>query len=184
MSRKNESADRFNLSGKYTHTDYYDKHGNKVGSKVDRYDLGGKYTHSDNYDKHGNKTGTSDNEYKDSDSRGSSSGGCFITTAVCDFLQKPDDCYELTLLRKFRDNWLAKEEYGTELITEYYFIAPTIVKSIDKYSNRNSIYEEIYIKYILSCIRLIENDKNKECMLLYIEMVENLKNRFFAIKNA
>ena len=37
-------------------------------------------------------------------------GGCYITTAVCEFYGKPDDCHELTQFRKFRDEWLAKQE--------------------------------------------------------------------------
>lgn len=37
------------------------------------------------------------------------SDGCFITTAVCDSFNKLDDCYELTMFRDFRDNWLKKQ---------------------------------------------------------------------------
>ena len=37
---------------------------------------------------------------------------CFITTAVCEFQGKADDCYELTTFRKFRDDWLAKAPGG------------------------------------------------------------------------
>ena len=32
--------------------------------------------------------------------RGSSSGGCFLTTACCDYKGLPDDCYELETMRK------------------------------------------------------------------------------------
>ena len=35
---------------------------------------------------------------------------CFITTAVCAYLGKPDDCDELNKLRNFRDTWLTREE--------------------------------------------------------------------------
>ena len=38
--------------------------------------------------------------------------GCFITSAVCESFGKPDDCYELTMFRSFRDNYLAKEQDG------------------------------------------------------------------------
>lgn len=41
---------------------------------------------------------------------------CYITTAVCDGLGKPDDCYELTLLRDYRDNYLVKSEEGASLV--------------------------------------------------------------------
>ncbi|MDD2376994.1 MAG: hypothetical protein PHD15_06170 [Clostridia bacterium] len=56
---KDESLIRYDLSGKPTHTDYYEN-GQKVGSSVDRYNLtSSDYNHTDNYDKHGKKTGTS-----------------------------------------------------------------------------------------------------------------------------
>lgn len=32
---------------------------------------------------------------------------CYITTAVCETFGKPDDCYELRLLRTYRDGYLA-----------------------------------------------------------------------------
>lgn len=37
---------------------------------------------------------------------GSSSSGCYITTAACSSFKKSDDCYELNMFRRFRDNWL------------------------------------------------------------------------------
>lgn len=55
----NTEVKRYGLNGEYTHSDYYDDYGNKVGSSVDRYDWSGKYSGTDNYDKHGNKTGSS-----------------------------------------------------------------------------------------------------------------------------
>ncbi|GEM_PF-4218961 len=179
MSRNNEPVDRFDLGGNYTHTDYYDEHGNFVGSKVDRYDLGGEYTRSDNYDRHGNQTGTSDNEYSDDDSDSSKNdGGCYITTAVCGLYDKPDDCYELTLLRRFRDNWLMSQEHGSELIDEYYNTAPKIVAKINAHPERTSIFSAIYNNYILPCVRLIEENKNEECKSLYSKMVITLGKKF------
>ena len=44
--------------------------------------------------------------------------GCFLTTAVCEYLGKADDCEELTTLRDYRDQWLAKQPGGVELIEE------------------------------------------------------------------
>lgn len=44
------------------------------------------------------------------------SSGCFITTAVCQCFGKSDDCYELTMFRRFRDDWLMKQPDGKALI--------------------------------------------------------------------
>lgn len=38
--------------------DFYDDHGNLTTTHVDRYDLSGKYTHTDVYNEHGKKIGS------------------------------------------------------------------------------------------------------------------------------
>ncbi|MFV0464917.1 MAG: CFI-box-CTERM domain-containing protein [Lachnospiraceae bacterium] len=104
---------------------------------------------------------------------------CYITTAVCKSLNKPDQCYELTVLRSYRDDYLMNTEQGCELIKEYYDVAPTIVKHIDKKPNSTQIYKQIWEEFLSPCIKLIENDKNEECEYLYETMVYQLKDRYF-----
>ena len=41
---------------------------------------------------------------------------CYITTAVCESQGKPDDCYELELLRSDRDGYLLATDDGKELV--------------------------------------------------------------------
>ena len=103
---------------------------------------------------------------------------CFITTAVCDNFGKADDCYELTMFRNFRDNWLVKQSDGKSLIDEYYEIAPKIVNKINQLTNANEIYNSIWINYLKPCLKFIENDDNQNCKALYIDMVKNLKEKF------
>ncbi|MDR2409902.1 MAG: zinc-ribbon domain containing protein [Bacteroidales bacterium] len=101
---------------------------------------------------------------------------CFITTAVCDYFNKPDDCYELTLLRTFRDFWLTKQHDGKALIGEYYAIAPQIARAIANETDKDNIYGMLYDCYIAPCIKYIENNEFDECKDKYIEMVNSLKN--------
>jgi serine/threonine protein kinase len=108
----------------------------------------------------------------------SSGGLCFITTAVCEYLNKPDDCYELTILRGFRDNWLAAQPSGEALIKEYYKIAPIIVTALNLSNEKETIYRNLWSKYISPCIKLIELKAYSTCMDLYMEMVNNLKLKF------
>ena len=103
---------------------------------------------------------------------------CFITTAVCKYFNKPDDCYELTTLRKFRDTWLAKQPDGKSLVEEYYEIAPDIVNAIDSSPEKDKIYMHILNDYINSCIKLVELGANDTCKKLYIDMVNELKEKF------
>ena len=98
-------------------------------------------------------------------------GSCFLTTAVCEYLGKPDDCEELTTLRAYRDNWLAKQPGGRELIEEYYAIAPGIVRAMKDSPDYGELCETLLARYIRPCLALIAEGKNEECKRLYMEMV-------------
>lgn len=104
---------------------------------------------------------------------------CYITTAVCESLHKPDDCYELNVLRNYRDIYLMQQKNGEELVMQYYDVAPTIVKHINKKKDRKEIYYSVWTDYLLPCIHLIESDKNEECMVLYQNMVYDLQEKYF-----
>lgn len=71
---------------------------------------------------------------------------CYITTACMkQFLDSfNDDCYELTVLRWFRDNFVPKKD-----IKHYYETAPMIVEAIE-----NGNYEFAYNRYKESILNL------------------------------
>lgn len=104
---------------------------------------------------------------------------CYITTAVCETFHKPDNCYELTLLRNYRDGYLASQPEGEALIRSYYDMAPTIVKHINQRDDSRQIYGEIWEQYLSPCISMIENGDPQGCQELYIKMVEDLKDAYF-----
>ena len=103
---------------------------------------------------------------------------CYITTAVCRSMNKPDDCYELNALRAYRDGYLSETEEGRRIVEEYYNIAPTIVKRIDREAGADDIYRGIWEEYLSPCIRLIEDDKKEECKELYVTMVRSLEKKY------
>ena len=103
---------------------------------------------------------------------------CFITTAVCKSLNKPDDCHELTTLRAYRDQYLLQECQEQELVEEYYRVAPDIVKHIDRQPSCDIIYKNILEEYIQPCIQLIEAGKNEACKELYMKMVRTLQEKY------
>lgn len=109
----------------------------------------------------------------------SGGGGCYITTAVCEFYGKPDDCYELTQFRKFRDTWLMEQEDGEALIQKYYETAPTVVETLKCGENREVIYRKLYSDYLLPCLQYIEEEKYESCKELYTEMVNNLCEEYY-----
>ena len=127
-----------------------------------------------------NKSSNSYDDYDNGSYSGGSgsSGGCFITTAVCDSFGKADDCYELTAFRNFRDNWLTLQNDGKNLIDEYYQTAPKIVEKINQLPNAAKIYKNIWNDYLKSCLNFIEHGENQKCKEIYISMVKNLKSKF------
>ena len=101
--------------------------------------------------------------------------GCFITTAVCKTLLKTDDCYELTMFRKFRDNWLMMQPDGEALIREYYAVAPAIVQRIDSLPNAKAIYHDILEMYLKPCLQMIEQKNMEGCKKMYMKMVSDMR---------
>lgn len=105
--------------------------------------------------------------------RGSGSSGCFLTTACCVYKGLPDDCYELQILRKLRDEYIKNQSYGEKLISDYYNEAPSIVESINNSKDRDCILEDTYQK-ILNIISVIESGKNDEAVILYMMLLHEL----------
>lgn len=110
-----------------------------------------------------------------SQDREQSSGGCFLTTVCVEYYNKPDNCYELETLRKFRDTILIKSK-EEELIREYYIFAPSIAARL-KEKNSKEDYEYIY-SMILNCIECIKKNDNQTAMNIYYEMFLRMKNKF------
>lgn len=63
-----------------------------------------------------------------STSKSSSSGGCYIATAVYGSY----DCPEVWVLRRYRDNRLQKNTLGKLFVKVYYAVSPTLVKWFGK----------------------------------------------------
>lgn len=104
---------------------------------------------------------------------------CYITTAVCESLGKTDDCYELTLLRNYRDHFLMSQTDGADLIHRYYDVAPTIVRRMARDQDCLVIYRKIWNEYLYPCIQMIENNKPDVCLVLYTRMMRELERTYF-----
>jgi hypothetical protein len=107
-----------------------------------------------------------------------SKGLCFITTAVCQTLGKPDNCIELETIRSFRDNWLAKTPNGKQIIDEYYEIAPHIVSSINKQPDSQLIFQEIWENHLELFFQQISDSKMDTAKETYLSMVTYLSNKY------
>lgn len=99
---------------------------------------------------------------------------CYITTAVCKSLGKPDDCEELTRLREYRDHWLMLVEGGPALVDEYYETAPAVLKAMAARPDYDAVCADVYERYIRPCLQLIEAGEYSECKELYVQMVRKM----------
>jgi hypothetical protein len=73
---------------------------------------------------------------------------CFITSACCEVLGLADDCFELTALRRYRDEVLMKMPDGAGEIALYYCVAPAILAEMPR-EERAARLGPLYARYIL-----------------------------------
>lgn len=125
-----------------------------------------------NYDTNTGR-GSIDQHNADKSEKSSTDVGCFLTTACMRHFQKnfDDNCYELKVLRWFRDNFVSKED-----IDNYYNVAPIIVKEISKEEKEDIIYDYIYDVVVDYCVDKIENGNYKEAYDRYKNAILSLQN--------
>lgn len=102
-------------------------------------------------------------------------GGCYLTSACMRCFQEnfDDNCYELRVLRWFRDNFVSKED-----IEHYYEIAPIIVESINKEEKSDIIYDYIYDNIVDYCIEQIEQGNYDAAYSRYKNSIIALEEQF------
>ena len=105
----------------------------------------------------------------------SSSGGCYLTSACMRYFQEKfdDNCYELRVLRLFRDNFVSKED-----IEHYYEVAPIIVETVDKKEKSDIIYDYIYDNIVDYCVEQIEQGNYDKAYSRYKNSVLTLEEQF------
>jgi len=110
--------------------------------------------------------------------KGDDTSGCFLTSACVETKGLPDDCYELTTLRKFRDEYLAKLECGKCEIAHYYHVAPTIVERIKISKESAKVFDQIYDELVSPCVTMIEEGNLSGAHELYRAKVRELQAQY------
>ncbi len=103
---------------------------------------------------------------------------CFITSAVCDWDGKPDDCEELATLRAFRDGYMCSTPEGRALVGEYYDIGPLITACIEFGDDPSRVLPQLRDEYILPCVQDIKDGKYEVCKARYVSMVRRLESKY------
>lgn len=101
---------------------------------------------------------------------------CFLTTACVHYAGLPDDCAELTGMRKFRDEYLLSLPNGRAAIDEYYRLAPDIVKAIEHSTECAHVLSDI-LTQVRQCVRFVDAENNEAALEIYTSMFDNLKNK-------
>ena len=111
-------------------------------------------------------------------------GGCFLTTACCQYKGLPDKCSELETMRGFRDNCLMQLEYGPEIKNLYYADAPKILAAMEDFSEneKKTIFEGIYTE-INHINDLIDKGEEKDAIINYMLMVYKLARETLWVHN-
>ncbi len=98
--------------------------------------------------------------------------GCFITTAACHYKGLPDDCYELEVLRHFRDSYLLATGDGRNMVDHYYSVAPALAERLVEPSDLDQVWNAV-----TDCIIAIESGKPREAVATYKQMVLSLQGK-------
>ena len=94
---------------------------------------------------------------------------CFLTTATCEAMGLPDDCEELTLLRRFRDEAMLRTNDGRRDVERYYSVAPSVVDAIDRRTDRMEFYRRLYQTRIRSAADAVRAGRFEEARAIYTE---------------
>lgn len=158
----------------------YEKDGS-VNRYADNKDGGHSHSHWDSKDDYNNGNKPDQHRSESNKSKNPSTGevqdngGCYLTSACMRHFQDEfdDNCYELTILRWFRDNFVSKEDKKV-----YYDVAPTIVKNIDALDDNGQIYDYIYEKVVDACVKAIEKGDYEFAYKRYKSSVLALNEQF------
>jgi len=108
----------------------------------------------------------------------SGKGCCYISTAACVALGMGDDCEELRLLRRFRDELLIHTPQGMDLVQRYYETAPEVVVEIDRDSARTAIYAWIYQTFIIPAVAAARRGDVAQGLAILTAVISQTERRF------
>ena len=126
------------------------------------------------------KTPDGKTKYTNSTYGETSSTDCYISSACVYAKDLPDDCYELTILRKYRDQLVAEDPAIRSVVEEYYQNAPGLIHLIEDQPNRMEIYEYIYNELVMKSVQHLINGDIAAAINQYKTVYMELKDKYGA----
>ena len=102
------------------------------------------------------------------------SGGCYLTTIVCNTLGMDDKVSYLETLRKFRDNVLQKNDKYKEILATYDVVGPVISCNLAHDKNNKQIALNLFNLGIKNVCSLLDENRIDEAISLYMDMTNLL----------
>ena len=103
--------------------------------------------------------------------------GCFLTTATVGTVGLPDDCWELSTLRAFRDGWLARHPGGAALTARYYRLAPMLVRRIDRRADARAVWLRAWAFGVVPAALAARLGLNRLALRAYRHLVRGLARK-------
>jgi hypothetical protein len=92
----------------------------------------------------------------DGGSGGGGGSGCFVTTAAIKAAALADDCHQLQMMRRLRDQYVSTIAGGAAAIDIYKKVAPHIVAAVDRHPNSQAIWRHVLEQWIEPGVALME----------------------------
>lgn len=105
-------------------------------------------------------------------------GACYLTTAMVDVLELPDDTFCLEVLRKYRDTYLINTEDGPAILNDYDTVGSIISERIKNDENCFGIATTMYHQYISPAVQNILQGNNETALEIYENMTLDLMDHY------
>lgn len=101
-------------------------------------------------------------------------GHCFITTAASATLSLQQADALLLRLRHFRDTYVRSREDGAGVISEYYRLAPKIVRAIQSRPDSERVWAWVTAQYLIPAMIAARSYRSATAFALYVQMIDRL----------
>lgn len=110
--------------------------------------------------------------------KSSSTGGCYLTTAMCNILGYEDHCYALDTLRDFRDNYMKKTPECLPLLKDYDLVGPKICEKLENDGNKKRTANIMLTEFITPAIICIKKNDYDNAIEIYKDMTLGLMDYY------
>lgn len=103
---------------------------------------------------------------------------CVLTTACVTALGLPDDCHELVMFRRLRDEYLRRRAKGIAVIEDYYRTAPHVVAAVQVGTDPDAAWRRIYGEWVEPVVKLVDAGEFDEAVDLALSRYEAIKREY------